>query len=97
MKRFEVSKLFTCAYKFNRLAGYRPDGKSGASPGIAVHFCQDNATDIKPIVKGTGYVHSILAGHRIRHKKNVGWLNSSFDPAEFGHQLFIHMKTARSI
>ena len=58
------------ADELDRLAGDRPDGKSGAAFGVAVQLGQDHAGDTQSVVESAGDVDRFLAGHGVGHEED---------------------------
>ena len=97
MKNLQRIKILTRTDKFNRSFGNLFYRKRGATPGITLHFGEDNTGDRKIFIKFCSNIYRILTCHRIRDKQNLGRADSRLNACKFSHQFFIDMQTACGI
>ena len=74
-----------------------PDGEGRAATGVAVQLGQHHAVDAQRLVKGSGGVHRILAGHGIHHQQDLIGMDGSLHPLQLIHQGLIHMEPAGGV
>ncbi|MBV6495011.1 MAG: hypothetical protein JFAIHJKO_00111 [Pyrinomonadaceae bacterium] len=94
IERLDRVVLFADADEFHRLADHLSDRECRTAACIAVHLRQNDARDADAFVEHFGGTHSVLAGHRIRNKKDFDRLCLGLDRFELGHQLVVYVQTA---
>ena len=74
-----------------------PDGEGRAAPGVAVQLGEHDAVDAQRLVKGSGGVHRILAGHGVHHQQDLVGMDGGLDALQLVHQGLVHMEPAGGV
>src|SRR5208337_4136555 len=97
MEGLEGVGFFTCTDELDGLAGHMPDGERRAAACVAVHFCQDNASQSKTRMKILGRADGVLAGHGIGDEQNLRRVEEFFQALHLRHELFVDVQAAGGI
>jgi len=97
MEGLDHIQLLAGTHELDGLAGGGPNRESSAATGVAVQLGQHHAVDAQRLVKGSGGVHRILAGHGIHHQQDLIGMDGSLHPLQLIHQGLIHMEPAGGV
>ncbi|CAN4031461.1 Stage 0 sporulation A-like protein, partial [Dysosmobacter welbionis] len=85
MEGLDHIQLLAGTHELDGLAGGGPNRESSAATGVAVQLGQHHAVDAQRLVKGSGGVHRILAGHGIHHQQDLIGMDGSLHPLQLIH------------
>ena len=97
MKFFELVEFFSNADELNGLAGYSFNTQGGATSCVTIEFCQYDAVELQPFVEFLCGVYCVLAGHCVTNEIYLVRCDSLCDVGDFGHHLFVDVKSACGI
>ena len=97
MKNIQGCQFFASGNILDWLADGVANGKCRTTPGISVHFCQNNPVKIQTLIKSSRCVHGILSRHGIHHKERLVRLNAAMNFRNLVHHGLVHRQSAGGI
>ena len=94
MERLQIGKLFAHTGKFYRLSRNGFYRKRRTASCVTVKLCENNARNVKLLIKALRNVYRVLTCHSVNREKNFGRFNRGFDVFKLLHKLFVNMESA---